>query len=363
MAIKEIGKGKAVLIVSTGSNSKKNRKQYKKTVTYKTKKELRELYLKFEAEVKGNPPTAETVEGIVSRYIEKCMMDGASQTTLYGYRVCARRINKALGSYKASAVSTADVDRFVRQMANKYAHKSIKNTVMLLNASYRSAVRVGVVSKNPCENVELPKQIQTEKKILSADDIDKFIQYDDMLTEDTKLAFNLALFCGLRRSEILGLRESDYDGKNLIVRHTRHRTNGEDVVSGTKTERSRRVIALPSFLVAQLDSLIQEHHAQDYCESDYLILHFGQPMNPSYLCNQIDKYTKRNNLPHVTLHGLRHTFASRLNASGEFDIAEISSALGHSNITTTLNIYTHVFNNASKASQRIAEFTERVTKE
>jgi len=63
------------------------------------------------------------------------------------------------------------------------------------------------------------------------------------------------------------------------------------------------------------------------------------------------------------LHGLRHTFASRLNASGEFDIAEISSALGHSNITTTLNIYTHVFNNASKASQRIAEFTERVTKE
>jgi hypothetical protein len=61
-----------------------------------------------------------------------------------------------------------------------------------------------------------------------------------------------------------------------------------------------------------------------------------------------------NDLPHVTVHGLRHTFASLLNSSG-VDIARISRELGHSNIGTTMNIYTHVFGDVSASSRGIAD--------
>ena len=73
----------------------------------------------------------------------------------------------------------------------------------------------------------------------------------------------------------------------------------------------------------------------------------------------IKEFTKAHGLPDVTLHGLRHTFATMLNASGEFDIAEISAALGHSSIGTTINIYTHLFDEASNSARRVSDFMQK----
>ena len=77
-------------------------------------------------------------------------------------------------------------------------------------------------------------------------------------------------------------------------------------------------------------------------------------MNPGSLTNHITRIEKNNNLPLITVHGLRHTFASMLNSEG-IDIARISAELGHSNITTTLNVYTHVFGGTSASSRGIAD--------
>ena len=105
----------------------------------------------------------------------------------------------------------------------------------------------------------------------------------------------------------------------------------------------------------EIKALIDKHHAIRYEHTDWLIQDgFGQPMNPGVLTNHILSFEKKNGLPHISVHGLRHTFASMLNSEG-IDIARISAELGHSNITTTLNVYTHVFGGASASSRGIAD--------
>ena len=118
---------------------------------------------------------------------------------------------------------------------------------------------------------------------------------------------------------------------------------------------SRRNLAIPDMVAEHIAQLIEKHHAIQYDHTDWLIQDgFGQPMNPGSLTNRITRIEKNNGLPLISVHGLRHTFASMLNSEG-IDIARISAELGHSNITTTLNVYTHVFGGATASSRGIAD--------
>ena len=90
--------------------------------------------------------------------------------------------------------------------------------------------------------------------------------------------------------------------------------------------------------------------------TEFLIQFACEPMRPDLAKRKIKTFTAEHGLPNVTLHGLRHSYASMLIASGQFDIAEISAALGHSNIDTTLNVYAHMFDSRKKSQERISDF-------
>ncbi len=80
----------------------------------------------------------------------------------------------------------------------------------------------------------------------------------------------------------------------------------------------------------------------------------GQPIGSDRIRQILRTFESKNDFPNVTMHGLRHTYASMLNNFGS-DIVEISSQLGHANKTITLDVYTHLFENVSHVSNRIAE--------
>ena len=160
----------------------------------------------------------------------------------------------------------------------------------------------------------------------------------------------------MRRSEILGLKESDVDiVQGLIYVHsTRHRVDGEDIEQDTKTKRSTRVLALPDILILDLARLLEVHRQFQYEKVDYLIQDgFGNALGVQALSSRLARLEKRKGLPNVTLHGLRHTYASLLHSQG-VDMANISANLGHGNLTTTMNIYTHIFQSPTNASRGIA---------
>ena len=93
--IQELGKGKARLIVSFGSGD--NRQRFCKTVTYKTKKELKQMYEDFEEECKNTEPTSDiTVKELVDSYIAYCKALGRKKTTLNGYRIASQRLQPSV---------------------------------------------------------------------------------------------------------------------------------------------------------------------------------------------------------------------------------------------------------------------------
>lgn len=352
--IEYISKGKAKLIISVGSGEHRRRKA--KTVTYTNKKELEKMHQKFEDEVRHNPYIDTTVEELIDHYIENKKMCGLKATTERGYNNAKDRIIPFMGNFLAREVTPYQVECFVSDLAKKYAPKTVHNTIGLLNSAYMRAVRTGQLMTNPCQYVSLPKKQKPDIKVFSEHEMLAFFSALKDERIDYKVAYELCLLCGMRRSEVLGLKEEDINipFKCVTVSHTRHRVNGENIEQDTKTEQSHRTLALPDCVVEDINVLIKEHD-RPYKHTDYLIQDgFGHPMNPSVLTNHIHDIEDRAGLPHISVHGLRHTFASMLNADG-VDIARISRELGHASINITLGVYTHIFGGATSSSRGIAD--------
>lgn len=353
--IEYISKGKAKLIVSVGSGADRKRKA--KTVTYTSKRELERMHQRFIDEVHHNPLIDTTVEELLDMYIRSRKSLGIEATTIRGYETAAKRVNSRFKGICAASLTSYQVQSMVTDMTEKYSAKTIRNTITLLSSAYDNAIRLGQLEKNPCKYITLPKKEPSKIDIFNEEEIARFLQAlkDERL--DYKVAYELALFCGLRRSEILGLTESavSIPFKCLTVSQTRHHVNGKMIIQGTKTESSHRTLAVPDFVLSDIEELIRKHNAVPYEHTDFLIQDgFGKPMGHSALTMQIFRIEERVGLPRVSIHDLRHTFASMLN-NAHVDIAMISRELGHSSIGITLNTYTHVFGNVAESSRGIAD--------
>lgn len=353
--IEYLSKNKAKLIVSFGSGDE--RRRHTKTVSFKSKGELKDMHDKFVNSWRRNPLFDSTVNELVENYIVSRRTLGAEATTLRCYESMSERISDYFGNVKAAQITPFQVQSFVNALGTKYAPKTVRNIISLLSSSYDSAIRLGQIESNPCKMVELPKRSQPKIDIFNDDEIVRFLDVLSTKRLDYIVAYKLALFCGMRRSEILGLKESDINipFRTVTISRSRHKVNGETVIQKPKTEKSHRTLALPDFIVSDIVRLLEEHHAKEYEVSDFLIHDaFGQPMSPSALTHTITRLEKEHGLPNVSLHDLRHTFASMLN-NANIDIARISAELGHSNISTTLSVYTHVFGGATASSRGIAD--------
>ena len=361
--IEKISKGKAKLTVNIGSGEHRRRRT--KTVTYSTQKELKELYRKFEDEVLHNPYTDTMLDELCEAYLRNVRVRNLSENTIIGYKNAHARIPYEILRMKARDVSTYVLDDFVVAMTGKYSSKTIKNTISFIKAAYSWAIKTGMLEKNPCLNVTMPKKEQKEISTLAPEQMHKLLHLLSKERLDFRVGYELALMCGLRRGEILGLKEEDINipFRSVSVNKTRYYLQGKEYVQETKTVRSHRTLALPETLTKDIAALIELHHSQRFNKCDYLIQDgFGQPLNPSTFSNRIIQIEKASGMDHVSAHGLRHTFATMLNAA-HVDLAQISAELGHSNLSTTLNVYTHVFGNLTTSSRNIADTIDKAFSE
>lgn len=354
--IKDLGKGKYRFYVSIGGRS--DRQRFSKTITHKGgKKELKKLYEDFVKECEDTPATEVTVKDLLESYIAYCRTLGRKATTLKGYTIAAERLYPSVETVLARSLTTYRLEKIVAQMAqNGSSAKSIKNSISLLSAAYRHAIRIGQLKDNPCERLTLPKIEPREIRIFTLDEIQPFLNAIAEVDLNEKVAYELALFMGLRRSEILGLKESDADivSGMIDIHTTRHRVDGEDITADTKTKRSTRTLAMPDILLIDIARLLQVHRDFKYEKTDWLIQDgFGNPLSPQALSSRLVRLEKKKGLPRVTVHGLRHTFASLLHSKG-VDMAQISAELGHGNLTTTQNVYMHIIKSPSQSSRGIA---------
>ena len=233
------------------------------------------------------------------------------------------------------------------------------NTLIHRHANIRTALQyafhIGLILTNPADRVIRPKKNIFTSDIYHSDELmDLFkIFHGDPL----ELAVLLGSYYGLRRSEIVGLKWEaiDFVQKTITIRHTvtQAMVDGKYTMiykDRPKTKKSLRTLPLVGpfeAILSQLWKLQAENRKvckTSYC-TDYLdyiyVDHMGILIKPNYITQHFKIVLKKNGLKLVRFHDLRHSCASLLYASG-VSIKDIQEWLGHSDISTTLNIYTHL---------------------
>jgi integrase len=223
--------------------------------------------------------------------------------------------------------------------------QTVQHVHRTLSQALSHAVRLGVLFKNPAQQVKPPKPDRREIKILAKDEIGTLLK----AASNTWLYLPVlvAVTTGLRRGELLGLGSSDLDLKagTLTVNQSMERIKGQIAFKAPKTKTSRRSITLPAVTIQAL----HEHHL-DQAEARLKLglgrdprgLVFtradGQQLDPDSLSKAFGRLVAAADVTPITLHGLRHTHISHLLMDG-VHVKVVSERAGHANVNITLSVY------------------------
>lgn len=233
------------------------------------------------------------------------------------------------------------------------------NTVIHRHANIRSALeyafQVGLILSNPADRVIRPKKNIFISAIYHSDELMNL--FEIFHGDPLELAVLLGSYYGLRRSEIVGLKWEaiDFVQKTITIRHTvtQAMVDGKYTMiykDRPKTKKSLRTLPLVGpfeAIFSQLWKLQAENQklcGSSYCMDflDYVYVNsMGVLIKPDYITLHFKKVLIKNGLKRIRFHDLRHSCASLLYAN-DVSIKDIQEWLGHSDISTTLNIYTHL---------------------
>ena len=269
----------------------------------------------------------------------------------------------------APALTLANLDRRAyQQIVSKYAETRATNTVKdfhnSLKAAVLDAVDDGLLEKNPCRKISIGgnQQLKRKEKFLSLHEVEKLLAVLDLETppkqevckqilefEETSGLIKtykmnhdwliyLAIKTGLRYAEILALTPSDFDFASLTV--TVNKTMNYKDQSGieyrTKTRSSVRTIAISQEVADKFQNLLT-----DFTDDELIFAVEGQRIFNSTPNNRLGVLCKKADITPISIHGLRHTHASLLLYNG-VSIHSISRRLGHSKVSITQDVYSHI---------------------
>lgn len=230
---------------------------------------------------------------------------------------------------------------------------SMKKTLYLLNSSFKYAIQNNYLRMNPLDGFKLPNSTKDEKTI-EVFTVDEQMRYISALkTEKYGLLFNLAINTGMRLGEIIGLKweyinfeQNTISIAETITRSKVYKNDGsytkEIVTKKPKTKKSTRTIPIPSFLVVPLKSEKLKSTSQYVFTTKN-----NTPFSAEHVRRKHIKICQKANVKEISFHALRHTYATRLIELGE-NIKTVQELLGHADISTTMNIYTHISDETKK---------------
>ena len=286
-----------------------------------------------------------------------------------------RRKGITLGDLKPE-----DIQEFYDNQLQRVKATTIIRYHVIIRLALSHARKKGYIKVNPIEEVDVPEKEIFRGKFYSDDEVNQLIA----LTRNTKLELPtlFGAFYGLRRSEILGLRWSEFDFKNnkFYINHTvlTPRIDGKvviDVQDKTKSAASTRALPLSEDFKERLLEIkeIQESYQKKFKRSyskkwlGYVMVDpLGELTSPEYISRAFRQFLEKNGLRRIRFHDLRHTCASLLLNKGKEDgvtMRDIQEWLGHAQFTTTANTYAHLDSNSKTASLSTLSGVVRLKKE
>ena len=263
----------------------------------------------------------EWLETWLSLYVDG---SGLAQSTKACYHRAAISLPTALASHDLSDLSALDLMPWLVSVAKEYPRAAQLDRVMLSKA-LRVAYKLGLCPGCVIDHDTLPKPPHRPKQtaILSIAEAQVYI----LAAKSSPLYPLLALcLCGLRRGEALGARWTDLENGYLMIRRQRLRVNRAYQTLPLKTARSERGILLPNRLWRELETWPRSITGW-LCDA-----------TPEQLQREHKRVLRAAGLPDVTLHGLRHTFATAAAVQGR-PMKHLQMALGHTKVKLTADLY------------------------
>ena len=284
-------------------------------------------------------------------WMDSIVRPNRAETTVYAYqKIIDNHIDPALGTVPLKRLTPKMVQEYYTetQRTSGLSSNTMRRHHDLLSSALRSAVRQDVIPASPMERVEPPRVRTTESYFYNNQELK--LLYQKIEGNILELAVKLAGSLGMRREEICGLKWENVDLQRhlVLIREARTAYGATIVQKETKNRASVRTLYLPDevYLLLEQEQARQQQErclqSPTYNPTDHVILDAkGVPYSPNALSLAFTRFVKKNDLPRLTFHGLRHTFATIASCQGA-SLFDIGKALGHATPATTGRIYTHL---------------------
>ena len=305
----------------------------------------------------------------IKTWLDVYITPNVSPTTLERYQGMIKRyIDPMIGHTQVQKLTTLAVQAWVNNLkispatGKEMSAATIKHTYHVLNGAMDKAVLAGIIYRSPCTGIMLPKGQKKPPVIFNEAQIKQLIQAAK--GTEMELVIDMELCLGLRRGELLGLRWCDIDWENNQIHIVQNRVvvNSKSLVKEPKTEAGIRIIDAPEMLMKKLrlhrGKCIENRMKMGagYTVTDYIIVNRdGKPTYPEFLTQSFTKLLEKAELPKCRFHDLRHLCASIMLLQG-VNVKVAQERLGHKDIATTMNIYSHVLpSSAKEAAEKIGQ--------
>lgn len=242
-------------------------------------------------------------------------------------------------------------------------HKTILEYHHFISVVLEQADKEMLIPFNPARKATPPKQKPHTANYFQIEDVERIRDCLELEPLKWRTFVHLLLISGARRGEIAGLKWDVIDWRNSRIHIQNNLLYAPDrgiYEEATKTEESDRFVTLPAETMELLKEyrkwyLVQaSNYGDQWHNTNYLFFqektgNAGKPMHPDTINGYLDRFSERYHLPHINPHAFRHTMASVLYFN-KVDSISISKRLGHSKVSTTTDIYSHIMKEADKQS-------------
>ena len=252
-------------------------------------------------------------------------------------------------------LQAVDIQMFYTSQLKRVSANTVIHYHAIIHRALKYAVKTDLIDVNPADKVERPRKDRFTASFYDGNEVNRLFQA--ARGTPLELPVMLAAFYGLRRSEVAGLKWDaiDFENKTIAIRHTvtactEKGRRIEVAADTTKTASSRRTLPLVPAFQTKLAALKEQQEknrilcGRSYC-TDYLgyvlVDAMGNRLKLSYISTAFPVLLKRNGLRPIRFHDLRHSCASLLLKNG-VPMKQIQEWLGHSDFSTTANIYAHL---------------------
>jgi len=299
----------------------------------------------------------------LAQWLEESVKPHNRPSTYKAYESHVRmHLAPAIGSVRLTRLTPQQVERLLAQKLEEGLSATTVNRVRAtLRRALNRALKLGLVQRNVASLADAPTPKSKQIEPLTREQAATLLETIEGHRLEPLIV--LALATGLRQGEILGLSwtDVDLDSGTLTVRKSLQRIDGERQLVEPKTDRSRRTLTIPSSALRLLrghqDAQEELRRAAGDAWTDTGLVFTtstGRPLDGPNVTRYFQRLVKAAGLPHMRFHDLRHACASFLLAEGA-SMRVVMEQLGHSQISMTMNTYSHVMPDALEEAAGLLE--------